>query len=148
MRNGWEMVWHGNVLVYIVSMGTLILTSTSYIWVRSYPTINPTNNHPYQALKSKNLTSMNHKNNEKWNMIAKTVRDFPERSSEIQLLYNYLDPDLVPSPPILLYGPSGTKAFPHFSCHIQIWIQFNEIIIPCDLLKRKHTQGVESPAWP
>ena len=82
--------------------------------------INPTNNHPYQALKSKNLTSMNHKNNEKWNMIAKTVRDFPERSSEIQLLYNYLDPDLVPSPPILLYGPSGTKAFPHFSCHIQI----------------------------
>ena len=105
------------------------LTSTSYL--RS--PINPSNRH---------------KSNEQWNMIAKTVRDFPERSSEIQLLCNYLDPDLVPSPPILLYGPSGTKAFPHFLCHIHIWIQFNEIIIPYDLLKRKHTQGVERPAWP
>ena len=38
---------------------------------------------------------------------AEVTKDFPERSSEIRRLCNYLDPDLVPSPPVLLYGPSG-----------------------------------------
>ena len=45
-------------------------------------------------------------------MIATAVtREFPERASEINRLCNYLNPDLVPSPPILLYGPSGTESY-------------------------------------
>ena len=43
-------------------------------------------------------------------MISTAVtREFPERASEINRLCHYLDPELVPSPPILLYGPSGKE---------------------------------------